>query len=151
MTFVRLLIRSVPLPRLDLVSGDVLKPKRAERGQQVRPNHRPVIGERRRLAVEVVLDVAQVLAGRVGERHARPHHPRQDAGPRLLENLSQPRLRGSFREVAGARSAALRPCRTDGFVDLAPVRQSVLRPPDRAARSFVAIDVTGNRLPHIYM
>jgi len=64
------------LPGLDPVCRHVLEPQRAERRHQVRPDARAILDQRRGLAVEVVLQVAQPLLARLGERHARAHHPR---------------------------------------------------------------------------
>lgn len=72
------------LPRLDALRGHVLEPQRAEGRQQVRPDDRAVVAERRRLAVQIVLDVPQVLVAGIGEGDAGTHHSRQDAGARLL-------------------------------------------------------------------
>src|SRR6185312_3737050 len=117
----------------------------------MRLNDRAVVRERRRLAIEVELDVAQVLVARIRERHTGADHPRQRPGVCLGEDVSQPRLRGALREAAGRRAAALGPGWADGAIDLAPVRQAVLRAPDRATRAVEAIDVAGDRRHQHYV
>src|SRR5262249_37949019 len=97
--------------------------------------------ERRRLAVEVVLDVAQVLGARIGEGHAGADHARQHASAGLVRRLAQPCLGAALREVAGPRATALRPDGTDRLLDLAPGGQAVLRSPHGPACSVVPEDV----------
>jgi hypothetical protein len=137
------------LPGLDPIRGHVLKAQRPERGQQVRANHRPVIAERRRLAVQVVLDVAEVLGAGAREGHTGTNHSGQHAGTRLVEHLAQPRLSAALREVSRARSAPLGPDRSDRLMDLAPIGQPILGSPHRTSRAFVAVDVSGDGLSHV--
>ena len=136
------------LPGLDPLGGDVLEPQVAERRHEVRADAGAVLDQRRGLAVEVVLHVAQPLLARLGERHAGAHHPRQRAGARLVEHVAQPRLGGALRVVAGRRAAALRPGGPDRLLDLAPVGQPVLGAPHRAALALAAVDVAGDGRHH---
>lgn len=106
---------------------------------------RAVVAERRWLAIEVVFDVAQVLTACVRERHASANHPRQDAHTSLVENVAQPVLRRALRVPTCARPAAFRPSRPDRPMDLTPIRQPILGPPDRAAGAFEAVDVSRDR------
>ena len=75
------------------------------------------------------------------ERHTASDHSRQRSATRLVEDLAQPGLGQSLGVVAGGRSSALAPCRSDLLLDLAPVRQPVLGVPDRASRSVDAEDM----------
>lgn len=83
----------------------------AEGRQEHRANDPAVALHRRRLALAVVLDVAQELRGGVGERRARADEARQGAAPRLLERFAQPVLGEALGEVAGGRTAPARPRR----------------------------------------
>jgi hypothetical protein len=91
------------------------------------------IAQRRGLPLEVLLDESEPLRGSVGEAHARAHHPGQRAATGVIENLTQPRLRGALGEVAGRRPAALSPRRSKLLLNLPPVRQPIFRVPRRSA------------------
>jgi len=108
-------------------------------------DRRPVAAHRRRLAAAVVLDVAQVLGGRVGERCPGPHHPRQRPTTRLIKHVSQPVLGQALGEVPGRRPSAIGPGRPELLLDLAPVGEAVLGVPDRSACPLDAEDMTGGR------
>ena len=97
---------------------------------------RAVVDHRRRLAVEVVLDVAQVLGAGVSERDAGPDHPRQRPGARLVEDVAQPRLGRAF----VYQPARGRPRRSR------PARSSMDLPAVQAAGTSLA---SGPRLPSI--
>jgi hypothetical protein len=64
---------------------------------------------------------------------------------RLVQQIAQPGFRGALREPAHWRAAALRPRRPDLLLDLPPVRQPVLRVPDRPARALDPEDVISGR------
>ena len=128
-------------PRLDRRGGDRLEGKSAERGQQLRVNYRPVPDQRRGLAAAVVLDVAQPLRGGVDERGPGTHHPGQDTPPGFVEPPAKPVLGAALGHIAGRRAPAPGPGRTDLTLNLTPVRQPVLRVPDRAARPLDPEDV----------
>lgn len=130
------------LPGFDAIRGEILDAERAERRQEVRPDDGAVVDDPGRLAVEVELDVAQVLITGVGHRGAGSDHPRQRSRARLREDVVEPGLRGALRVVAGRRPSALGPCRADGLLDLTPVRQAVLGSPRGAPEAFEAVDVS---------
>jgi hypothetical protein len=90
----------------------------------------------------IVGQVAQVLVGGVRERSAGPHHPGQRAALRLVEHVPQPGLGRALGEVALGRPAALGPHLPDRALDLAAIRQSVLRAPHGAALALDAKDVS---------
>ena len=101
------------------VGRDVLELQLAERRQQVVADHRVVVAQRRRLALAVDLDVAQVLRGCVGERRAGPDDPGSlPARPASRASRSHASAR-ALREVAGraagrARSTPARSCAGPG-------------------------------------
>jgi hypothetical protein len=64
------------------ICSNAISPKGRE---QMQADDRPVILERGVLAATVLGDVAQILGGGVGERCARPHHPRQRTAARLVQ------------------------------------------------------------------
>jgi hypothetical protein len=136
------------LPGLDAIGGEVLEPELTECGQQVRSDDRAVVNDRGGLAVEVELDVAQVLVTGVGERGAGANHARQRSRARVREDVLKPGLGGALRVVAGRRPAALGPGGTDRLLDLAAVRQAVLRAPGRASFALVPKDVARDRRHH---
>ena len=120
-------------PALDVARRDRLDGRRRERRQEVRVDRRAVAVDGRRLAAAVVLDVAQVLRGGVGERRTGAQHPGQCAAARLVEHVAQPGLGSPLGQVAMRRPAALGPRRPDLALDLAAVGEAVLRVPDRPA------------------
>ena len=101
------------LPRLDALGREVLEAQGAESGQQVRPDDRAVVDDRGGLAVEVELDVAQVLVAGVGERGAGADHAGERSRARLREDVVEPGLRRALRVVASRWAAALGPRRAD--------------------------------------
>src|SRR4051794_26307191 len=77
-----------------------------------------VVAQRRRLALAVLFDVAEVLGTGVGDGPARAHHARQRPSCRFGEGSTQPRLGGALREIARRWSTARRPRRTERLFDL---------------------------------
>jgi hypothetical protein len=53
----------------------------------------PVVADRRRLALAIVLDEPQPFRRRVFERRAAADHPRQPSSPHFVQHVAQPRLR----------------------------------------------------------
>ena len=83
-------------------------------------------------------------------RSAYPSEQRPGRVPRrLIEDVAQPVLGGSLREVAGLRPAAPRPGWSDPLLRLAPVSEAVLRVPDGTALALHAEDVTAHRSPRL--
>jgi hypothetical protein len=140
-------LRSIdrPKPCLDVLGRDVLDPPRPERRQQVRARDRVVRRHGRRLAPTVVLDVAQELGRRVGERRPGPDEPRQRPPARLGERVLEPGLGLALGQMAGRRPPALGPRRSELLLDLASVRQAVLRVPDGSAGAIDSEDVPAQR------
>ena len=127
---VRLETASVPFQR-SIVSGvHFLQPQFAEVAQHAL-GRVSVVGDRRRLAGPIVLDVAQLLSRRVGDSGAGAHHPRELGSTHLGEHIIEPGFRQTLRHIAGRRATAARPRRTALLLDLAPVRLPVLRVPRR--------------------
>ena len=122
-----------PLPRLDHRRRDRFQRHLAKVRQQLRAHDRPVAGDGRRLTPAVVFDVPQPLRGRVGECGTGTNQTRQGSAPGLVERGAQPLLGQPLREVPVRRTAALGPRRPDLLLHLAPVRQAVLRVPNRPA------------------
>jgi hypothetical protein len=56
--------------------------------EQLRVEQRPVAGDGRGLAPAVVLDVAQPLVRRLGERHVGLDQARQRPAPRFVQNVA---------------------------------------------------------------
>ena len=135
-----------PTPDLDLLGRDRLELSVAECRQQVRPQRRLVVDQRRRLALAVLSDEAQPLLGGLGELDAAPDHAGQRAASSRVQDVFQPSLGLAPREVAGGRPTAFRPGRADLLLDLPPVRQPVLRVPDRTPRPLDAEDMPGRWL-----
>jgi transposase InsO family protein len=65
-------------PAVDRGRRDLLEPRRAESGQQMRAQVRAVVAQRRGLAAAVVLGIAHELGGRIGERRAGANIPGSD-------------------------------------------------------------------------
>ncbi len=150
LSFVRLFIRPPAVrPAAQRSTPSVVMSSRrivAEGGEEVRLDDRVVVAHGRRLAGAVVLDPAQVLGRRVGERRAGADHPGQRAAARLVEQVAQPRLGRALRVEAGGRAPARRPRRPDALLDLAAVRQPVLRVPGVRSRAGQAVHVA-RRIP----
>jgi hypothetical protein len=109
-------------PRLDRDGRDVLEATLTERRQQMRLQDRLVVEQRRAFAPSVMLDVAEVLGGGIGNRRAGPDHPWQRAAPRLAENVCQPGLGALAGIEPGRRPPPPRPRGTDPLAYLAAVR-----------------------------
>jgi hypothetical protein len=135
-------------PALDSLGRDVLESHLSEGGKEVGVEDRVVVAHRGRFAGAVVLDPAQVLGRRVGEGGAGADHAGQRAAARLVEQVAQPRLGGALREVAGRRATARRPRRPDALLDLAAVREPVLRVPDVAALRRAPVHVACRNPDH---
>jgi hypothetical protein len=69
--------------------------------QELRTDERAVTGDCGRLALTVVLDVAQPLGRGVGEGGAGLNLPWQRPPPRVIQQFAQPGLGSALREVAG--------------------------------------------------
>jgi hypothetical protein len=128
-------------PRLDHLRRHGLDRHRPKRRQDPRPEQGSVRRDRGRLAHPIMLDVAQPFRRRVGERHARPHHPRQRPPPRLVDQLPQPVLGKTLGHLAGGRAPSAGPRQADLLLNLAPVGEAIFRLPDGSARPFDAKDV----------
>jgi hypothetical protein len=109
-----------------------------------------------RLAAPVVLGVAQVLGRGVGERRAGADHAGQGAPPCGVERLPQPVLSEPLGEVAGGRTAAFGPGRSELLLHLSAVGQPVFRVttsaparagPDTRVRKGVVPAVPSTRAP----
>ncbi len=133
------------LPALEQLRRDVLEPELAQ-GADDQARRRAVVGERRRLAVAVVLSPPQPLGRRIRDRGSRLHHPRQLAAASLDEQIVQPCLGRALREPPSSRAAAAGPRRPDPALDLAPIGQPVLGVPLWSAPAIDAEDVAGDRL-----
>ena len=96
-------------PRLDLRRRDRLDRLLAEDGEQLRVEQCPVAGDGRGLAATVMLDVAQPLVCRLGERHVGLDQAGQRPAPRFVQHVAQPGFRRALGEVARAGSAARQP------------------------------------------
>lgn len=108
-------------------------------------DHVAVVAHRGRLAVADVLAVGEPLGRRVREGLAGFDHAGKRAIAHLAEQLVQMRLRLAFREVAVGRRGLLGPRWPEPPFLLAPIRQPVLRVPDRTALPLTLEDVTGDR------
>jgi hypothetical protein len=100
-------------------------------------DRRAVAAQGRRLAAAVVLDVAQVLGGGVGECGTGPCQAGQRAAPRLVQCRPEPVLGEALREVTGRGPTALVPCGPELLLDLSSVGEPVFGVP---RRSSLAID-----------
>ncbi len=112
---------------LFFVRGDVVRPsrQRSSSAAVISASDRvpnaglscPSTDERDERSVDaftaLVLDVAQPLARRVGERHPRTLLPAQLPRVGLREHVGQPPLGRALREKALGRPTATRPRRTD--------------------------------------
>src|SRR5439155_16665271 len=98
-------------PPFDHRRRDALERLIAERREKRRANDDAVALDGGRLALAVVLDVAQPLGGRIRERRPRAHHSRQRSAPSLVERVAQPVLRQALGlPVAIAAGAAMPGC-----------------------------------------
>ena len=114
-------------------------------GNQMRLQRRAVVDEGRLLARPVLLDEAQPLRRRVGERCAGPNRPGQRPAARLVEQVTKPGLGGPRGEPADRRAPALAPRRPDLLLNLVTIGQPVLRVPDRPVRTLDSVEVTSRR------
>ena len=66
-------------------SAGIVEAHVPERRQQVRPDDQAIVTQRRRLAIQVMLDVPPQYSLQASAKgRARADHPGQDAGARLL-------------------------------------------------------------------
>src|SRR5690242_7925057 len=138
----------VRVPTFDSFGREVLEADVGEMREDVVAEDRVVIAERRRLSLAVSLDVAEVLGAGVRDRRSRADQPGQRAGGGPGERSAEPGLGDAPGPIARGRTTTSCPSRAERLLDLAAVRQAVLRSPDRAALALVARDVSGDRLAH---
>ena len=119
-------------PPLDSLGREVLERDLAEVRQDVVAEDRVVVADRGRLALAVLVDVAQVLRAGVGDSRAGADHAGQRAGGGLDEQAAEPGLGGALGPVARRRTTARGPGRSDRLLHLAAVGQAVLGSPGRA-------------------
>jgi hypothetical protein len=94
-----------------------------------------VAGDGRWLPASGVLDVAQPFGRRIRERRAGADQSGQRPAPGLLQRRPQPVFGEALSYIARGRSPPAGPRRSDLALDLSPVRQPVLRVPDRRAHA----------------